>query len=144
MIQRIQTVYLIGALLVCSLLVFFLNLWESAEGYIVFAKDLFNRDSLSLKLIPILFGLSSVTTVITIFKFKNRQTQFVLGRINILINLIILGLLVYHLQSLSGEVFASEKGIGSALPLIAIVLLVMANRAIKKDEDLVKSVDRLR
>ena len=144
MIQRIQTVYLIGALLVCSLLVFFLNLWESAEGYIVFAKDLFNRDSLSLKLIPILFGLSSVTTVVTIFKFKNRQTQFVLGRINILINLIILGLLVYHLQSLSGEVFASEKGIGSALPLIAIVLLVMANRAIKKDEDLVKSVDRLR
>ena len=144
MIQRIQTVYLIAALLVCSLLVFFLNLWESADGYIVFAKDLFNRDSLSLKLIPILFGLSSVTTIVTIFKFKNRQTQFVLGRINILINLIILGLLVYHLQSLSGEVFASEKGIGSALPLIAIVLLVMANRAIKKDEDLVKSVDRLR
>ncbi len=144
MIQRIQTVYLIGALLVCSLLPFFLNLWESIEGHIVFAKDLIISDVLSLKLIPILFGLSSVVTVITIFKFKNRQTQFVLGRVNILINLIILGLLVYHLQSLSGEVFASEKGIGSALPLIAIVLLVMANRAIKKDEDLVKSVDRLR
>ena len=40
--------------------------------------------------------------------------------------------------------FISEKGIGSALPLIAIVLLVLANKAIKKDEDLVKSVDRIR
>jgi hypothetical protein len=82
--------------------------------------------------------------LVTIFKFKNRQTQFVLGRLNILINLIILGLLVVHLQSLSGETSVSEKGIGSILPLITIILLVMANRAIKKDEDLVKSVDRLR
>jgi hypothetical protein len=38
----------------------------------------------------------------------------------------------------------SEKGIGMFLPIISIVLLVMANKAIKKDEALVKSVDRLR
>jgi hypothetical protein len=38
----------------------------------------------------------------------------------------------------------SEKGIGIFLPICVIVLLVMANKAIKKDEDLVKSVDRLR
>jgi hypothetical protein len=30
------------------------------------------------------------------------------------------------------------------LPVISIVLLVLANKAIKKDEALVKSVDRLR
>jgi hypothetical protein len=30
------------------------------------------------------------------------------------------------------------------LPIVAIVLLVLANKSIKKDEDLVKSVDRLR
>ena len=144
MIQRIQTIYLIGALLVCSLLPFFLELWVSIDGYQVYASDLMDRDSFSLKFIPILFIISAVLSLITIFKFKNRQTQFVLGRLNILTNFFILGLLVYHLQSLSGEVFTSEKGIGSALPLVAIVLLVMANRAIKKDEDLVKSVDRLR
>jgi hypothetical protein len=30
------------------------------------------------------------------------------------------------------------------LPIVSIVFLVLANKAIKKDEDLVKSVDRLR
>jgi hypothetical protein len=38
----------------------------------------------------------------------------------------------------------SEKGIGMFLPILAILLIVLANKAIKKDEDLVKSVDRLR
>ena len=95
-------------------------------------------------MIPILFVGSALLSLIAILQFKNRKLQFVLGRLNILTNLIILGLLVYHLQSLSGEVTASEKGIGSALPLVTIILLVMANKAIKKDEDLVKSVDRLR
>jgi hypothetical protein len=30
------------------------------------------------------------------------------------------------------------------LPIVAIVFLALANKAIKKDEDLVKSADRLR
>ena len=144
MIQRIQTVYLIVALLASSVCTFFFNIWKNVMGLNVYAFDLINSDNLNLKSIPILFAVSTIVSLITIFKFKDRQTQFVLGRINILTNFFILGLLVYHLQSLSGEIFISEKGIGSALPLITIVLLVMANRAIKKDEDLVKSVDRLR
>jgi len=43
-----------------------------------------------------------------------------------------------------GEASVSEKGIAMFVPLVSIVLLVLANKAIKKDEDLVKSVDRLR
>ena len=38
----------------------------------------------------------------------------------------------------------SEKGIGMFIPILVILLVVLANKAIKKDEDLVKSVDRLR
>lgn len=144
MIQRIQSVYLLIALLLSSVVIFILDLWVSIDGVEVFAVDLLKIDGISFKLIPVLFLVSALVSLITIFKYRTRQTQFVLGRLNILINLIILGLLVVHLQSLSGETIVSEKGIGSALPLITIVLLVMANRAIKKDEDLVKSVDRLR
>ena len=48
------------------------------------------------------------------------------------------------LSNLSGETNVSEKGIGILLPIFSIVCLVLANKAIKKDEDLVKSVDRLR
>ena len=45
---------------------------------------------------------------------------------------------------LSTRIQVSEKGIGLILPIFSIVFLVLANKAIKKDEDLVKSVDRLR
>lgn len=76
--------------------------------------------------------------------FKNRKLQFVLNRLNIIFNLTLLGVFVYRLLTLSGEAQVSEKGIGMFLPIISIVFLVMANKAIKKDEDLVKSVDRLR
>jgi hypothetical protein len=84
-------------------------------------------------------------TVISIISYKKRQNQFVMGRLNIILNLILLGLFVYRSLNLSGEtVTVSEKGIGMFLPIVTIVLLVLANKAIKKDEDLVKSVDRLR
>ena len=76
--------------------------------------------------------------------YKNRKSQFMLGRLNIILNFILLGLFVYLSLNLSGETLVSEKGIGMLLPIISIVLLVLANKAIKKDEDLVKSVDRLR
>jgi len=67
-----------------------------------------------------------------------------LGRLNILLNVILLGVFVYWSLNLPGESFLSEKGIGKFIPVISIVLLVLANKAIKADEQLVKSVDRLR
>ena len=93
----------------------------------------------------VLFGLSTSLSILSILFYKKRQHQFVIGRLNIILNLILLGLFVYHSLNLSGEtVFVSKKGIGMFLPIFSIVLLVLANKAIKKDEDLVKSVDRLR
>jgi hypothetical protein len=93
----------------------------------------------------VLFGLSTTLTLISILYFKKRQHQFVLNRLTIILNLILLGLFVYRSLNLSGEtVQVSEKGIGMFLPIVAIVFLALANRAIKKDEDLVKSADRLR
>jgi len=67
-----------------------------------------------------------------------------MGRLNIILNFILLGIFVYQSLNLSGEINVSEKGIGILLPIFSIVCLVLANKAIKKDEDLVKSVDRLR
>jgi hypothetical protein len=76
--------------------------------------------------------------------YKNRKLQFVLGRLAIILNFILLGFFVYQSLMVSGEAEASEKGIGMLLPIVSIVFLALANKAIKKDEDLVKSVDRLR
>ncbi|PWG04140.1 DUF4293 domain-containing protein [Polaribacter aquimarinus] len=143
MIQRIQSIYLLLASVVSGGLIMVFNLWENLKNE-VYALDLFLRESILLNIIPLLFLLSAIVSLVAIFLFKNRKLQFVVGRISILINLFLLGLLIYVSLTLPGEVSISEKGIGMFLPILAILLIVLANKAIKKDEDLVKSVDRLR
>ncbi|PQJ21045.1 DUF4293 domain-containing protein [Tenacibaculum sp. SG-28] len=145
MIQRIQSVYLFLAFLLASVLVLFVNLWKQSNGEtVVYALDLLAENSILSKCVPVLFFISALLSLITIFLYKNRQLQFVLCRINILTNFFLLGILLYVSLKLSGETAVSEKGIGMFIPIIVILLLVLANKAIKKDEDLVKSVDRLR
>ncbi len=120
-----------------GVLPFIIPLWTMSDG----KEYLFMQNQIYV----IAFGLSTTLSLLSIISFKKRQNQFVIGRLNILLNLILLGLFVYRSLNLSGETLAvSEKGIGMFLPIVAIVLLVLANKAIKKDEDLVKSVDRLR
>ena len=143
MIQRIQTVYLLLASLVSEGLIFVFNLWNTIKEKI-FVVDLFSKDIVILKTIPYMFITSSFLSIGAIFLFKDRKLQFVLGRVIILINLFLLGLLIYLSLNLSGETVVSEKGIGMFLPILVVLLIVLANKAIKKDEDLVKSVDRLR
>jgi hypothetical protein len=142
MIQRIQTVYLLIVAILSIGLIFVFDMWKISEVKI-FALDLFSNDSILNKLVPTFFVLSGLVALLTIFLYKNRQLQFVLGRIIILINLFLLGILIYLSLNLPGEV-SSEKGIGMFIPTVAILFSVMANKAIRKDEDLVKSVDRLR
>jgi hypothetical protein len=92
-----------------------------------------------------LSGAATALIAMSIISFKNRKQQFVFNRLSIILNLILLGLLIYRSLNVSGETpTVSEKGIGMFLPIFSIVFLVLANKAIKKDEDLVKSVDRIR
>jgi hypothetical protein len=135
MIQRIQTVYLALVALITGLAINYLPLWT------VESQTLFYKDDMQF-MIPAL--LSAVLAIVTIFLYKNRQNQFVSVRLLLLINLILLGLLLYRLLNLPGEPSGTEKGIGLLVPIVSIVLLFLANRAIRKDEELVKSVDRLR
>jgi len=136
MIQRIQTLYLLLAATVSGGLIFALHLWITVTNVKIFAID--NLTYFAM------FMASTVLSLGSIFMYKNRKSQFVMGRLNIILNFILLGLLVYQSLSISGETNVSEKGIGIFLPIVSIVLLALANKAIKKDEDLVKSVDRLR
>lgn len=143
MIQRIQTIYLLLSGIISGGLTFVFHLWSTIKGK-QFIIDFFSKGSALEKMIPVLFFSSAVLSIVVIFLFKNRKLQFVLGRINILINLLLLGVLIYLSQTLSGGALVSEKGIGMIFPVIVILLLVLANKAIKRDENLVKSVDRLR
>jgi hypothetical protein len=136
MIQRIQSLYLIVVAILTGVLPFFFNLWIDIDGIEVFANN--------EMLISIAFYASAVLAVWAIVQFKNRKNQFVINRLNMILNVFLLGFFVYRSLNLSGETLVSEKGIGMLIPVFSIVFLVLANRAIKKDEDLVKSVDRLR
>lgn len=132
---RPQTYYLLASLIITGVLPFVFPLWEIDGKAVYFMTDI---------AYSALFGISTTLSLISILTYKKRQQQFVMGRLNIIFNLILLGLFVYRTLTASGETSVPEKGVGMFLPIFSIVLLVLANKAIKKDEDLVKSVDRLR
>lgn len=136
MIQRIQSFFLILVALISGVLPLMVYLWTNADGVEFYAKDML--------WVNIAFYVVAILALVSIFMYKNRQNQFVMNRLNMILNLFLLGFFVYRSLNLSGETLVSEKGIGMLIPVFSIVFLVLSNRAIKKDEDLVKSADRLR
>lgn len=129
MLQRIQTVYMILALLSTS----FYTYWSFL--------NLIVPDQL------LYFWLSLVTALlilINIFLFSNRNLQVKLNNLAIFVLIVLLGLSIYQIGFLSGEKPFSEKDIKLLVPVISIVFLLIANKYIKRDERLVKSVDRIR
>ena len=129
MLQRIQTVWIFLAVLGAV----FLNI--TAQDFDILCRYLTINSS---TVILILFG------VLSIFNFKNRKRQILLNTISIIINALLIGLLVYWLLNLSGGIHFPEKGIEPVFPLLSVICLLLANVYIRKDERLVKSVDRLR
>lgn len=140
MIQRIQTIYLFIVTLISGTASFLIPEWD------------FSLIKLNIAYHPVFaaygYLIIAVIALITLFLFKNRKRQMALTRLNVLLNIALLGFFVYWFLNLPGENNAtaifSKNGIGMLGPVISIVFLRLAYRAIKKDEDLVKSVDRLR
>ena len=118
--------------------------WTNENQIVVGMLDVLNEEKGFYLLVPALFIVSVVLSLISLFSFKKRSNQIINNRINIVVNFFLLGIIVYRLLNLPGETEVSEKGIGMFIPLLVIVFLVLANKSIQKDERLVKSVDRLR
>ncbi|SRR5690625_236140 len=140
MIQRIQSIYLLITALLYGVAAILIPEWDFKD------VDLFlsyNESSISY-----IYLALAIFAMIIIFLFNNRKLQIQLIKLNIILNLVLLGFFVYWFLNLPGEnSFAdlfSEKGIGILFPIISIVFLRLAGKAVKKDEDLVKSVNRFR
>ncbi|MDB4088156.1 DUF4293 domain-containing protein [Flavobacteriales bacterium] len=150
MIQRIQTVYLaISAF--CLALTFFI----SFSNYdIMGANEIFNATGINFEgdftFLPVIFnvGLSIIFAFVSIISFKNRKTQLKLNLVNYLIIIALIVLIFINFNGIENGMELSEDsihyGIGMFLPIISLVCLFMANRAIKSDERLIKSMDRIR
>ena len=112
----------------------FLPIYSSGEESLYILKD------------PVFLGitiLSALISLFSIFRYRNRQQQVVGGRINIIINFVLFGLILWRFFEIK-DGGAYTLTLGSCMPLIAIVFISMANRAIMKDEALVKAADRFR
>lgn len=129
MLQRVQSVFL------------FLSSILGVMTYIT-SEDLNTMESFPIKNVLI---LSSILWALwSLFSFKNRNKQRLFNSINIVINLVLLGLLFYYLLNIPGGIHFPEKGIELGFPPLSTICLLLANHFIRKDEKLVKSVDRLR
>ncbi len=153
MIQRIQTLYLLGAigLVICS---FFLPIAEligqdgtdfSLVLQGVCTKNIGDLGGITLRIAQIVSVILIVSLLITLFFYAKRLVQLTLCIYNIALLVILNGLflfsLVYAKTSLN---FIVSYKVIAIFPLIGAVLVYLANRSIKKDEDLVRSLDRIR
>jgi len=155
MIQRIQSLLLFisaALLAVC----FFTPVWQATSNGSNYFLDAYKlgisyettATEKTTIYTAILIGVSILLTLFIIFKYKNRTLQIRLNMINTILICLIEGLYFWNIRdakALIGTAAYTEIfGAAFYMPLAALVLCILAGRKIQKDEELVKSVDRIR
>lgn len=147
MIQRIQSLYLF----VSAILIAFLYILPFAEIAQDGAIYLFNYKGISLDgtlkengaAISVLIGIIMAIHGFAILSYKKRIRQMRIIVLTILIMLGLFGLFFFFTYySYSGAQISFK--ISMAFPLVAIILDYLAIQAIRKDEALIRSIDRIR
>lgn len=162
MIQRIQSIFLaitiVGMVLLCIM-----PLWEKANSNTnniakLSATSLsFSAPGLQMEgvagqtpiyTIPIFAILAIILTAYSLFSYKNRKMQMLLGAIISMVIAITLGFVFYYIFTKGmpafDPTFAGDYGIGFYAGGVALLSNMIANRFIRRDENLVRSADRMR
>lgn len=164
MIQRIQTLLLLGvAILMGMTNAYYIWGEKSADD-----SKVVNLTSLRMQVVDTAGTLSDLTddtvvredgtwyiaalsiaaalvAIYSVLQFKNRLTQMKLGALNALLMAATLGISYYKIYQYEGLIEGQGAiTLGFYLPAGAMLLNIIANRFIRKDEKLVKSVDRIR
>lgn len=155
MIQRIQSLYLLIATVLLFLVFCFpFSVLHDANGgiYSLVYNGLKQQTSNGwlqikinyLSLLALLF--TNTVTFFAIFMHKNRKLQMKFCWISIVSAfLLFASFFIRHWQTLSElNISNSNFSVSAILPLISAILTYMALKAIKKDDDMVKSIDRIR
>ena len=158
MIQRIQSIFLL-IVAVTMLSMLFMQTWsirveDEQKTFIIsplYAMEKIDGQDLQTVTFPytavgILVLLSGIVAIVEIFKYNNRLTQIKLGALNALLisaTLVVSMFLIYNTQKSYLPNYGGY-GIGIYFPVIGLVFNLLANRFIRRDEKLVRSVDRLR
>ena len=140
MIQRIQTIWLLlAAAAAFSTLRFSFYSGNRMDGTTKIF-EYFNAQS-NLLLLILTAGVG-LLAFISIFLFKNRKLQFRLTVIAIIVSLLNLAFYFTGIRKfVAGE---SNYDLTAILAIVVPILLFLAAKGIRKDDKLVKSLDRLR
>lgn len=147
MIQRIQTLFLFVSAILIGLL-FVLPVAEIAKDGAIY---LFNCKGILLDgilkqngfIVIAIISIILAVSAFAILDFKNRKRQIKIIVLDILLKLALSGLFIYYTYlSFSGAQISFK--IGMVFPLVAIIFDYLAISAIRKDEALIRSIDRIR
>ena len=156
MIQRIQTVYLALVFIIMAVMSFLPVVMFSA-GDAVFYMSVFKFegvDSLSFASqlpniwpLPILVALLAIISGLNIFRYSNRSQQMKLNMLALIFNFGLLVAIFLYADEVSKLTEVSEiitYDVAAYFPVVTVLLLILANRNIRKDDKLVKESERLR
>ena len=155
MIQRIQSFYLLLTIILSVLFLtgnIFRFLNEGSSEFAMNFRGIYevasqNNYSMIRGTVPVLLLSVSIPVIslFTIFLFRNRKLQNKLTISLILLDILLIGAVAYIaflcIKNYGGTLIPSFRMI---IPALNIVLLILVFRSIKKDENLVRSYDRLR
>ncbi len=130
MIQRIQTVFFLLISIVSVFVFFFIPPMDFSDSAFP---------------IPFLWKsyliFTAVFAFLNLLMFKNRKAQLMINRVHFFIQILVsTGLLYCMVNTYDYKTYLPYL----LTPLLVIILLNLSSRAIRKDEDLIRSIDRLR
>ena len=162
MLQRVQSLFLLGVA-ICMGLMLITDIWEESlpqgnqklelDAYMLSATPLeptgggVTQVMYNTWVIAVLAVLSAIIAFYEIFRYNNRLTQLKLGFLNVLLMIGVLGCTIFFVfqgEEISANATQGDFEAGIYLPGLALILNLLANRFIRRDEQLVRSVDRLR
>ena len=155
MLQRIQTLYLLAATVIMSLMLFLPLAEIAAEGtgiYQVLSKGWYitagEAAELAMATWPV-FILALVLTLaplLNLFLYRSRKLQIRICIYSIILAFGLIGLIYYYFvvgfRQLDEPAYALRFPL--VLPAIFIILIYLAFRGIRKDEILIRSLERIR
>ncbi len=152
MLQRVQTLYLLGVFILIVLM-FTGPIADFSTGAGVLSmkhSGIFNSQGEKMQLstwpLTLFFSLVAALSFLNIFSYKKRVRQMRLCIFLILVSFGMVGIMFYYTW-VSGIKFETTQTLYQwrfVIPPIAIVLLYLAFRGIRKDELMVKAYDRIR
>lgn len=150
MIQRIQTVWLLIAALLSMLLFYFdiVTITYSSTGSEVNQSFTLLGMGMTGYMLAALAAVLVILPLVAIFMFKKRTKQVLVTILVLVLNFGFVAFSIMSIDSFTSDhksaVSESSYGLAAFVPIVTVIFLFMAIKAIRKDEKLVKSVDRLR